>query len=134
MIDSILRGAFLHVDDLPHGVDLVSELRALNDPATPCLWVLSARSHDPHSPDRVRLKIGTHGDTGALMWIGNNQRLVPATGTNPDWATYYLAGMHDTHLPPHAEVPIETAYQALAEYLVTRERPTTIRWQPAQEE
>ena len=48
--------------------------------------------------------------------------------------TYYLAGLHDTHLPPHAEVPIEIAYQALAEYLTTRERPTCVDWQPAEQE
>ncbi|WP_170224017.1 Imm1 family immunity protein [Actinokineospora cianjurensis] len=65
--------------------------------------------------------------------MGHDQSLVPATGTNDDWQIYHLAGLHDMHLPPHAEVPIETAYQALAEYLVTRERPTCVDWQQAEQ-
>ncbi|GAA3026974.1 Immunity protein Imm1 [Actinokineospora globicatena] len=111
-------------------------MRAFNDEAlkVPCVWTVSAGPTDLLSAESVSLEVGVRGHLGALLWVSYDQRLVPKDGTNSDWQTYHLAGLHDMHLPPHAEVPIEVAYQALAEFLVTRARPTCVEWQEAEQD
>ncbi|GAA2969401.1 Imm1 family immunity protein [Actinokineospora diospyrosa] len=133
MTDDLLRHAWLHVDQLPAHFDLVAALREVKFDI-PSVWVIATGSTDFTSGEHAELGVGVNGDIGALDWIAGEQRLVPLVGTNAGWKTYYLAGLDETPVPPHAEVPIEVAYQALAEFLTTRARPTCIEWQEAEQE
>uniref|UniRef100_UPI00047552A7 Imm1 family immunity protein n=2 Tax=Actinokineospora enzanensis TaxID=155975 RepID=UPI00047552A7 len=56
---------------------------------------------------------------------------VPTIGTNSDWVTYHFGGAEETGLPPFSEVPIDTVYQVLTEFIVTRTRPTCVDWREA---
>ncbi len=94
----------------------------------PSMWNLAAGPTDPKSPDQVALNFGLNNNTGALEWNEGDASLVPCTGTNIEWTTYYLAGMHDTPVPPHAEVPTDIVFAALQEFLRTGERPTCLEW------
>jgi hypothetical protein len=118
--------SILHVNDLPVGVDLVGEVRKMNDAwvEIPWLWGVAAGSEDPLSSDQVTLMFGVHNDTGTLQWMDGHDLFVPIDGINSDWMTHYLGGMYDTPVPPFAVVPTVTVYAALAEFLKTRERPT----------
>ncbi|MCG8918767.1 Imm1 family immunity protein [Actinokineospora sp. PR83] len=61
-------------------------------------------------------------------WAVEMDRCVPTTGTKSTWSDYFLAGLDETSIPPHAEVPVETVYAAVAEFLVTGQRPTCVEW------
>ncbi|MGX7825497.1 Imm1 family immunity protein [Actinokineospora sp. 24-640] len=126
----ILENAFLHVDELPDDLDLVAEVKALNDQGVeiPWLWAIATGSTAPRSPDQKALGFGINNTIGALDWAEGDTRLVPRDGTNTEWTVYHLAGMHDAPIPPHAEVPADTVYAVLAEFLRTRSRPTCIEW------
>ncbi|MGQ0838172.1 Imm1 family immunity protein [Actinokineospora sp.] len=133
MIPSILEVSFINVDDLTGNDDLVSAVRELNAGGVeiPWAWCISAGPTDPLSSDRRTLTIGVNNTVGVLVWSPGRGRQVPQAGANPEWSTYYLAGMYDTSIPPNAEVPPETVYEALAEFLDTRSLPTCIEWQRA---
>ncbi|MBM7771611.1 hypothetical protein JOD54_001815 [Actinokineospora baliensis] len=132
MTDDLLRHGWLHVDQLPPGFDLVAALREV-DFDIPSLWVIATGSTDFVSGEHAELGVGVNGDTGVLDWIAGDQRSVPRNGTNADWKSYFLAGLDETSVPPGAEVPVEVAYQALAEFLATRARPTCVEWRVAEE-
>lgn len=129
----ILDSPFLHVDDLTVDVDLVAELRRLHAGGVevPCFWSVAAGSRDPYSPEQISLHFGVNGGLGMLQWNESGVSLVPEGGTNAQWSVYQLGGLHETPIPPRAEVPLETVYSALAEFLETRRRPTRVRWQEA---
>jgi hypothetical protein len=131
---SILDAAFLHVDQIPADVDLVAEIQTKNAQGleVPWVWEVSVGSDDPHDPQGAALAIGVFNEHGALNWVTNSANLVPSNGQNTDWVRYHLAGIHDTYLPPAAEVPIDVVYQVLAEFISTRALPTCVIWQEAQ--
>ncbi|MGQ0841532.1 Imm1 family immunity protein [Actinokineospora sp.] len=127
----ILDHPYLHVDRIPDGIDLVARVRALNAEGIPWMWGISAGPQDTFSLDRVRLNFGVHNDIGAVKWADSTTSLVPAIGTNTAWRTYHPAGIHDTAVPPRAEVPVEIVFDVLAEFLRTRTLPKTIEWTQA---
>lgn len=133
LIPPVLEMSIQHVSDLPEGVDLVAEMRRLNDAGVeiPWLWGLSAGPTDPLSLDQVTLMFGVYNDAGTLQWLTGNDTFVPVDGTNPEWSTHYLGGMYDMPVPPFATVPTGTVYAALAEFLRTGTRPTCVTWQQA---
>ncbi len=130
---NILELPFLHVDEISAEVDLVAELRRLNAEGVdiPWVWTVGAGYRNSVPPNRVTLKFGVNNTVGALMWTGDSQRLVPANGTNVEWTTYYLAGVHDTSIPPSSEVPINLVFAALTEFLDTHTRPACVKWKQA---
>ncbi|MDQ3576696.1 MAG: Imm1 family immunity protein [Actinomycetota bacterium] len=122
----------MHLDLLPPGTDLVGAVRHLNDDpiSFPWAWTIRAGDTDP-LVDGPAILAGVHGDVGALIWLGRNDDFVPVDGLNADWMTYHLGGLHDTPIPPKGEVPIETVYRALTEFIETRDRPTCVEWEVA---
>ncbi|MGQ0838195.1 Imm1 family immunity protein [Actinokineospora sp.] len=118
---------------IPEDFDLVTQVQELNAEGVeiPWVWVLSATPLDLLSSVQPTLTFGINNKVGALEWIDGTTRLVPASGTNPEWQIYHLAGMHDTAIPPYAEVPVEVVFEVLAEFLDTQTRPTKIEWQDA---
>ncbi|MDQ3404447.1 MAG: Imm1 family immunity protein [Actinomycetota bacterium] len=127
-----LEVASLHLDRIPAGVDFVEAVRQLNEGgiSIPWAWVLLAGELDP-LVDGPTLSVGVHGRFGALVWAGEVDDFVSVDGLNADWATYHLGGLHDTPIPPKGEVPIETVYRALTEFIETRDRPTCVEWEVA---
>ncbi|MGQ0841169.1 Imm1 family immunity protein [Actinokineospora sp.] len=121
------------MDEIPADMDLVAAIRHVNAQGVrkPWVWVISAGPDDPFYPAGVSLSVGVHNQVGSLNWVTNSASLVPVRGTNTEWVVYHLAGMHDTPIPPHAEVPVDTVFEVLAEFLDTRVRPTKIEWQEA---
>ncbi|MGQ0839233.1 Imm1 family immunity protein [Actinokineospora sp.] len=132
-MENVLDNAFLHVDNLPDNIGLVKLFRQFTtrNIEMPCLWIVSAGPDDPLSPDAVSLSFGINRQLGALHWLTNTTSMVPADGTNSEWVRYHLGGLHDSYLPPHAELDIEAAFDVLTEFLTTRTRPTGIEWRPA---
>ncbi len=126
----ILDTGFLHVDDIPSEVDLVAELQSLHAQGVevPCIWTISAGPDDPTSDEVMALGFGINGSVGVLDWADAEGRFVPRDGSNTEWTTYRLAGMHDAPVPPNAEVAPEKVFAALAEFLRTRSRPTCVEW------
>ncbi|GLZ38336.1 Imm1 family immunity protein [Actinokineospora sp. NBRC 105648] len=125
--------AYIDLESLPAGVDLVREVRSLNEAGVevPWMWVITEQAFDIHSKTQVMFVVGVNNAVGVLHWDAARRGDVPKTGTNPEWIGYFLAGSHESPVPPHAEVPIDLVYQALAEFLTTRTRPTCVQWQEA---
>lgn len=94
----------------------------------PWAWTIAAGSQDPLSLDVVTLTVGVHNTVGVLLWTDETADYVPAGGSNTDWLMYRLGGVHETSIPPRAEVIPQVVYAALAEFLETRKRPTNIEW------
>ncbi|MGQ0841142.1 Imm1 family immunity protein [Actinokineospora sp.] len=134
MSRKVLDAGFLHIDDIPSDVDLVAELQAIHTEGVeiPWIWNLAIGPDDPTSEEQSALSFGINNATGALQWSEGDNVFVPAAGTNPEWAIYYIAGMHDAPVPPHAEVHPDTVFAALAEFLQTRARPTCVDWTDAE--
>ncbi|CRK58052.1 hypothetical protein [Alloactinosynnema sp. L-07] len=130
---AVLEVPFMHLDTVDESRDLVGAIKALNAGGVeiPWVWYISIGPTDPLAHGRSTLAVGIHNDIGALMWSRDSVRYVPACGTNDDWVTYNLAGLHDSLLPPQVEVPVEIAYAALREFLDTRGQPTCVQWQEA---
>jgi Immunity protein Imm1 len=80
--------------------------------------------------DAPCLVVGVRDEVGALEWIAD-ERLIPAHGSNAEWASYYTADVHDNAMPPHSELPLADVITAATEFVRTGRRPDTIEWQPA---
>jgi hypothetical protein len=118
--------------DIPTDVDLIRRLRTLNVGRlrTPWMWSLVANPARQHGP--VGLGVGVNGATGVLRWITPGGRcLVPEDGMNTEPVLYRLAGIRESYMPVGSEVPIETVYAVVAEFLRTHRLPQCIRWRPA---
>lgn len=133
MTEPVIHFPFLDFDIIPPGVDLVAEVRTLNEAGVeiPWAWVLSRKPLNRENQPQGALTFGVHNDVGVLEWAVEMDGYVPATGTESTWSDYFLAGLDETSIPPHAEVPVETVYAAVAEFLVTGQRPTCVEWQEA---
>ncbi|GLW92729.1 hypothetical protein [Actinokineospora globicatena] len=97
MTEPITHSGFIAVAGLSEGVDLVAEVRALNDAGVevPWLWNLAVRwADDPHSLDQEILVFGVHNDRGFLSWQCGMTAHVPVNGRNSEWSSAYLGGMH----------------------------------------
>lgn len=118
--------------DIPADVDLIRRLRTLNVGRlrTPWMWSLMACPVRQLGP--VGLGVGVNGATGVLRWTTPDGRsLVPEDGMNTEPVLYRLAGIRESYMPVGSEVPIETVYAAVAEFLRTHRLPRCIRWRPA---
>ncbi|SER44382.1 Imm1 family immunity protein [Actinokineospora terrae] len=127
----ITHGGFISMDAIPPGVDLVQEVRAINDAGVriPWMWVLTeVRVEFTAEEDQPALTFGVHNEIGAVQWDEGEDTYLPVEGSNQEWVAYWLAGSHESYLQPHSEVPVETALRALAEFLETRRRPTCVEW------
>lgn len=133
MIEHVLHTEYLDRETMPPGGDLVAEVRALNDAGVeiPWCWKLSREPVEADNQDRVTLTFGVNNDVGVVKWTRGATSHVPTAGTNTEWLTYYLAGFHDFAIPPHAEVPVETVYAAVTEFLSTWQPPTCVQWREA---
>ncbi|MDQ3401778.1 MAG: Imm1 family immunity protein [Actinomycetota bacterium] len=134
MTAPVLEMPFFAISQIGPDVDLVSEVRALNDSGITVPWVWSLYSVVKESAMHAvpTLTFGVYNEVGTLKYIDGRENLVPAAGRNDTWSTGYLAGMYDTGIPPYAEVPVEMVYEVLDEFLRTRERPTCIEWKAAE--
>ncbi|MCG8917702.1 Imm1 family immunity protein [Actinokineospora sp. PR83] len=123
---------FISMDTIPPGADLVAEVRALNEAGVEIPWAWGL-TRTPMSPlvEQGMLTFGVHNEVGILVWEWGMSAAVPSTGTNTEWLSYSLAGLDESGVPPHAEVPVETVYSAVAEFLTTGERPTCVQWKEA---
>ncbi|WP_139190984.1 hypothetical protein [Actinokineospora iranica] len=79
--------------------------------------IASAGDVDPFSRDEESITVGVHDEVGVLIWTTQDADYVPADGVNREWLSYFLAGSHETAVPPYAEVAVEIAYAALDEFL-----------------
>ncbi|WP_033400451.1 Imm1 family immunity protein, partial [Actinokineospora enzanensis] len=118
---TVLHRGFLVLAALPEGCDLVAEVRALytSHVTIPWSWSITADPLDIGSETQPSLLLGVHQDRGALAWEVGWNTWVPTIGTNSDWVTYHFGGAEETGLPPFSEVPIDTVYQVLTEFIVT---------------
>jgi hypothetical protein len=133
----LLDTAFLETRRLPPGTDLADTLRTFvehTDIRVPYAWTLAHGNDDIRDPDNVSLTFGISPHGGALVWYTHDETMVPTDGTNTDWVRYHFAGLHDTYLPPGAEVSRETVYQTVAEFMTTLARPTCVNWRTAPDE
>ncbi|HVK21298.1 MAG TPA: Imm1 family immunity protein [Actinokineospora sp.] len=135
MIPDILEASSIHTDDIPAGTDLTALIRGLNASGVevPWAWSVSTGPTDPMSHDRKTLTVGIDNSVGILIWATGSTRHVPTTGTDDEWQTYCLGGLYDIAVPPHAEVPLDTVFEALSEFLDTKALPTCVTWQPVAE-
>ena len=133
MTEPVIHQPFLCAEMIPPELDLVAEVRALNDAGVeiPWSWSLSREPIDVHDHEAVTLTFGVNNDVGMVKWARGMSTFVPADGTNTGWMTYHLAGFHESGVPPYAEVPVETVYAAVAEFLTTWAPPTCVRWKEA---
>ncbi|GLZ43313.1 Imm1 family immunity protein [Actinokineospora sp. NBRC 105648] len=133
MTTPITHNGYIAMDAMRPGEDLLAEVRDLNTAGVriPWAWTLTETVLDPYSRDQAALTFGINNDRGALTWEQGEHAFVPTTGSNTEWLTYHFAGMEETGIPPHGEVPIDTVYTALGEFLRTRVRPTCVEWQEA---
>ncbi|MDQ3402416.1 MAG: Imm1 family immunity protein [Actinomycetota bacterium] len=133
MISDVLRMPSMHVNQVAPNVDLVAEIRELNTGGVmgPWAWSILAGPEDPFAPGVVTLTVGVHGNIGALVWLDQEKAYVPTSGSNTKWCEYRLGGMHESPIPPFAEVPVETVYIALAEFLNNHCLPTCVEWRQA---
>ncbi|WP_285506488.1 Imm1 family immunity protein [Actinokineospora sp. NBRC 105648] len=113
--------------------DLVAEVRALNSAGVeiPWMWHLTEEAFDGRSKTQEILTFGINNSVGILRWNDHSGRYVPALGKNTEWLSYYLAGFHESGVPPYAEVPVEIVYSTLTEFLDTRMKPTRVEWREA---
>ncbi|GAA3024344.1 Imm1 family immunity protein [Actinokineospora globicatena] len=127
----ITGAGFISMDAIPPGVDLVREVRAINDAGVeiPWMWVLTeARVEFTAGEDQPVLTFGVYNEVGAVRWDEGEDEYLPVGGSNSEWVAYWLAGSHESYMQPHTEVPVETALRAVAEFLETRRRPTCVEW------
>jgi hypothetical protein len=105
------RGSFVSLLEVPPGADLVAELRAVNtnhDGGRGRFWQITVEEDDFGEDwggigPAVWLNAGTAGSTGALCWVA--------------------CGVHSA-----LQVPIELVFEAVAEVVATRQRPTCVDW------
>ncbi|MBM7771163.1 hypothetical protein JOD54_001367 [Actinokineospora baliensis] len=129
---AITSSGHISVDAVGVGVDLVAELRALNSRglSVPWMWVVSAeRVRFGGGSTSPRLAVGVFNDVGALQWHEGRDTFVPIGGGNPHWRAYWLAGAHESQMRPGTEVPVDTAFLAVEEFLRTLTRPTCVEWE-----
>ncbi|EWC63943.1 hypothetical protein UO65_0773 [Actinokineospora spheciospongiae] len=133
MTTPLTHNPFLFFAMIPPGVDLVAQVRELNDAGVeiPWAWSLSRERIDLRNREQGVLTFGVNNTVGVLEWGLSAAAYVPTIGTNDEWSGYYLAGMDETNIPPYAEVPVDTVYAAVAEFLTTGERPTCVQWKEA---
>jgi Immunity protein Imm1 len=132
--DDILDHAFIAVEQIPDSVDLVAAVRKLNSEelAVPWMWCLDVGGMELTDPNGHSLGVGVRGEIGALHWATNTgPSLVPAGGRNEEHVMYRMGGLHESYMPPHTEIPVDKVYEALSEFLTTRQLPTCIEWVPA---
>ncbi|GAA3031699.1 Imm1 family immunity protein [Actinokineospora globicatena] len=131
----VLDRGWIAVDDLPRGVDLLAEVKRLNDAGVEVMWVWNLAQHwagedDPDGEERQEsLTFGVFNDRGLLTWRAGFRLWAPSSGLNAEWEDGRLAGMHDVAVPPRAVVPIEVVYSVLAEFLSSGQRPNSIEWE-----
>ncbi|GLW91989.1 hypothetical protein [Actinokineospora globicatena] len=113
-VPPITHLGFISMNVIPAGTDLVEEVRALNAAGVevPWMWVLSEERLDFTNQTQASLGFGVHNEVGMLQWRDSGGSFVPATGTNPEWVSYWLAGFHESPVRPCTEVPVEIALTA----------------------
>lgn len=120
----VSREAF-DLADLPDDVDLVAELRRVNEKygheGAPC-WFLFNRD------EFLGLTVGLHGDRGALLWDDGTTPMVPAQGTKVEPVDYFTGGVHHFTFPAGAELPLEPVLNAVGEYIRTAKQPMCVEW------
>ncbi|PPK65965.1 immunity protein Imm1 of predicted polymorphic toxin system [Actinokineospora auranticolor] len=127
----LLEEEFIAIDEIAQGVDLVAAVRELNDSGVkkPWAWVLASNWEELGEGEiRSSMMFGVNNDRGILAWRQGWEASVPTIGVGTEWTTVYLGGMYDSSAQPGSDVPIEIVYQAVEEYLATRERPTCVEW------
>ena len=130
-------GNCLDLTQLPAGVDVVGELRALNARhglALPCLWQLVVEFDQDERWGRgpaVCLDAGFAGPRGALIWFDREGTFIPASGKHRlrderDWLPYYDWSGTECGVRGAASVPVEQVFAAVREVVSTRRRPTVV--------
>jgi hypothetical protein len=130
----ILRHMNLLPKDLDSAADLAALVREVNErTGVPACWVISTGELNSWNMLVPALEFAVDKSEGALVWFENPGTYVPASGTSDEEREYWMPGnMNTLWLPPRSVVPIETVYEAVAEYQRTRTRPTCVEWVPAQ--
>ncbi|MBK1784454.1 Imm1 family immunity protein [Prauserella cavernicola] len=123
------------VEDVPDATQFVAHVRefAAQDRDAAHFWVIAAGPTDVRHDDHVELEFGVSNEPGigALTFGQRDDQYVPAIGTNDEEVSYQLAGLHPSYLPAKAEVPLDDMLAALAQFIRTHQRPTSIEWVPA---
>ncbi|MBM7776192.1 hypothetical protein JOD54_006396 [Actinokineospora baliensis] len=126
----LIHRGFIAMDEIPAGVDLVEQVRALNAAGVdvPWMWSLSGTRVDLTSTAAPMLTFGVNNTVGILEWQEGTSTFTPAGGANEERLSYWLAGFHETEVERYTEVPVDLVFAAVAEHLQTRERPTCVDW------
>jgi hypothetical protein len=132
MVKPVLDGRdHLDITDLREAGPILAALREVNDEPAAAggfVWFFPLGSSDADPT----LAVGVRGEIGALTWYVADRTLVPVGGLNEDDADCYWTWFgHEFPMQPRSEVPIDMAYQALAEWISTHERPTCVDWMTA---
>ncbi|WP_026422395.1 Imm1 family immunity protein [Actinokineospora inagensis] len=131
----VLERGWIAVDDLPPEVDLLAAVKQLNEHGVEVLWVWELASRwagedDPEGEEQQEsLTIGVFNETGVLTWRKGFSLWAPTRGLNTEWEDARLAGFYEVGIPPRSIVPIDVVYTALAEFLSTGSRPTSVEWE-----
>lgn len=126
----VLDSNEIDVHTLSSDVDLVAALReASTHPqrGQACSWELSNLRDDLPWYQQPSLIVGLRDGHGALTW-NDDPPMVPANGTNAEPVDYWIAGLHHTPMSARAELPLEQALDAVAEFMRTGQRPTCLEW------
>jgi hypothetical protein len=63
-----------------------------------------------------------------LVWSEPTQSFLPDGGANEEDVDYFTWESHHYPQQPGSEIPIDLVYQAVTEYVATKQRPTCIEW------
>jgi hypothetical protein len=77
--------------------------------------------------------VGVHGDLGALMYSGPDDRTGSYSlggASTEGTPILYMSGESDNEFPPNCEIPVVMVRQAAHEFAATGQRPTDVPWQP----
>lgn len=116
----------------PHDVDqLIDGLLGEDYSNSVAALYVEGRLNSAGVPDHELLVAVNNedGDVGALRYMGgggNYYTLGVAIADNE--VTYYYTGS-DREFPADSEVPLAQVREAVKEFLVTSERPTSVEWQ-----
>jgi Immunity protein Imm1 len=97
-------------------------------------WPVLAEVTQADVADRraAMMYVGVHGDLGALMYSGPDDRTGSysfGAGQADGAPILYMSGGSDNEFPPNCEIPVGVVRQAVHEFAATGLRPIDVPWQ-----
>ncbi|MFB9926286.1 hypothetical protein ACFORO_42695 [Amycolatopsis halotolerans] len=128
----ILNTPVVEVGSLPADTDLVSELRRFNgrDHDQAHGWIIQTEVIGDDEVTFPSLIVALHGSKAAIYYVNGGILRVPATGEGDGlpWVHVGKEAAKPKRTLPGSEVPPETVYQAIGEFLREPEPPASLKW------